>query len=292
MSTTTDATGAEGTGPGTERSRTGWLGAGRSARRAHRRAVTHQAASVLLGYPDQAFFERLPLVARAVAELPRGSVRAALQEFCDYACGTPELELCSHYVDVFDLRRRRSLHMTYYTDGDTRRRGHSLAAVKALYREAGWEVDPGELPDHLAVLLEFAARGDARRGEELLLRFRAGLDLLAVALEEYGTPYARVVDAVRRTLPPQGTADREAVDRLVRRGPPAEDVGLEPYGARTPLPMADGAAGACGCGKVPHPRAADGGAGHGGERGPGRPAESAPAPGGAEARGSGEGRGR
>ena len=259
MSTTTDATGPEGAGPAPGRARAGWLGACRSARRAHRKAVTRQAASVLLGYPDRVFFERLPLVARAVAELPRGAVRDALREFCGHACGTPELELCTHYVDVFDLRRRRSLHMTYYTDGDTRRRGRSLAEIKAVYREAGWEVLPGELPDHLAVLLEFSARGGAgERGEELLLRFRPGLDLLARALEEYGTPYARVVDAVRKTLPDQGADGRAAVDRLVSQGVPAEAVGLEPYGARSPLPMA---------GPVPAPRAGrpEGGGGPGGD---------------------------
>ncbi|MFC6433398.1 nitrate reductase molybdenum cofactor assembly chaperone [Nocardiopsis tropica] len=217
----------------------GWLGAGRSARRSHRIAVTHQAASVLLAYPDQAFFERLPLVARAVAELPRGAVRTELQEFCEHAASTPELELCRHYVDVFDLRRRRALHMTYYTDGDTRRRGHALAEIKRVYAESGWSVNAGELPDHLAVVLEFAARGDAARGGALLLRFRPGLDLLWEALRAHGTPYARVVDAVRMTLPPQRRDDREAVRRLAAEGPPAEDVGLEPYGVRVPLPVTD-----------------------------------------------------
>ncbi|MEE2049055.1 nitrate reductase molybdenum cofactor assembly chaperone [Nocardiopsis tropica] len=217
----------------------GWLGAGRSARRSHRIAVTHQAASVLLAYPDQAFFERLPLVARAVAELPRGTVRTELQEFCEHAASTPELELCRHYVDVFDLRRRRALHMTYYTDGDTRRRGHALAEIKRVYAESGWSVTAGELPDHLAVVLEFAARGDAARGGALLLRFRPGLDLLWEALRAHGTPYARVVDAVRMTLPPQRRDDREAVRRLAAEGPPAEDVGLEPYGVRVPLPVTD-----------------------------------------------------
>ncbi|WP_306368368.1 nitrate reductase molybdenum cofactor assembly chaperone [Nocardiopsis sp. CC223A] len=260
MSTTTDKT---GTGTATAPGREGadWLGADRSARRVHRRAVTHQAASVLLGYPDQAFFERLPLVARAVAELPRGTVREALQEFCDHACRTPEPELCAHYVDVFDPRRHRTLHMTYYTDGDTRRHGRPLAEIKAVYREAGREVLPGEPPDHLAVLLEFAARGPGTRGEELLLRFRPGLDLLARALAEYGTPYARVVDAVRLTLPPQRAADREAVDRPIVQGPPVKDVGPEPYGVCDPLPMAgtDSAAEGCGCGPVPRPRAEDAG---------------------------------
>jgi len=277
MSTTTDADGADGnaggaTGGGRETADggadapripaprgPGWLGAGRSARRTHRIAVTHQAASVLLGYPDQAFFERLPLVARAVAELPRGSVRTELQEFCEHASSTPELELCEHYVDVFDLRRRRSLHMTYYTDGDTRRRGHALAEVKRVYTESGWSVTEGELPDHLAVLLEFAARGDAARGGSLLLRFRPGLDLLWEALRAHGTPYARVVAAVRMTLPPQRRDDREAVRRLAAQGPPAEDVGLEPYGVRVPLPLTD----VSGQGRAVPPGTAPSGAGPG-----------------------------
>lgn len=225
----------------------GPLGGRRTTRRAHRRAVIHQATSVLLGYPEEAFFERLPLAARAVAELPRGTVRSALLEFCEHAASTPALELGRHYVDVFDLRRRRSLHMTYYTDGDTRRRGHALTEVKRLYTEAGWKLDVDELPDHLAVILEFAARGDAEVGGKLLLRFRPALDLLGKALHAYGTPYARIIDAVRTTLPQERRGDRDAVRLLAEQGPPAEDVGLEPY--RT-LPMADasdkGGAGCCG----------------------------------------------
>lgn len=217
----------------------GPLGARRATRRAYRRAVIHQAASVLLGYPEGEFFERLPLVARAAAELPRGKVRSALLEFCEHAASTPEPELCRHYVDVFDLRRRRSLHMTYYTDGDTRRRGHALTEVKRVYTEAGWKVDVEELPDHLAVILEFAARGDAEAGGKLLARFRPAIDLLGKALHAHGTPYARVIDAVRLTLPQERRGDREAVQRLAEQGPPAEDVGLEPYRVLRPLPMAE-----------------------------------------------------
>ncbi|GHC71512.1 nitrate reductase molybdenum cofactor assembly chaperone [Nocardiopsis terrae] len=243
MSTTTNGTDGEATGGRTGGA--GWLGAGRAARRAHARAVTHQAASVLLGYPDETFFERLPLVARAAAELPRGQARTDLLEFCEHASTTPETELAEHYVDVFDLRRRRALHMTYYTDGDTRRRGHALAEIQRVYAEAGWRVSARELPDHLAVMLEFAARGDAEAGWGLLVDFRAGLDLLSRSLAEYGTPYARVVDAVRHTLPAPRNADEERVRRLAAQGPPAEDVGTEPYGARprVPLPRTDTAGG-------------------------------------------------
>lgn len=226
MSTTTDDTNND------DGARAGWLGAGREARRTHTRAVTHQSASVLLGYPDEGFFERLPLVARAVAELPKGPARTELLEFCEHAASTPEFELCAHYADVFDPRCRRALHMTHYTDGDTRRRGHALAEIERAYAECGWRSHARELPDHLTVMLEFTARGDADIGLELLVDHRTGLDLLTDALREHGTPYARVVEAIRYTLP---------APRRAEVGSPGEDVGMEPHGTRprVPLPLTD-----------------------------------------------------
>ncbi|WP_017595806.1 nitrate reductase molybdenum cofactor assembly chaperone [Nocardiopsis potens] len=205
-------------------------------------AVVRRAAALLLDYPDRAFFERLPGIRAAVLELPRGGPRTALDRFCSFAASTPELELAAHYVETFDMRRRRALHMTFYTDGDTRRRGHTLARLKEVYAGCGWRPGPQELPDHLSVLLEFAARGDSEWGRALLVRFQPGLELLRAGLHEHGTPYAEVVDAVAATLPPPAAAQRAEARRLAEQGPPAEDVGLEPYGAAG----GDGAAGAAG----------------------------------------------
>ncbi|MBB6171853.1 nitrate reductase delta subunit [Nocardiopsis mwathae] len=212
-----------------------------SPRSATDRAVLRQAASVLLGYPDSTLRERLPLVRRALAELPPSGAARALDGFCAHAEAAPDLELGAHYVRTFDLRRRRTLHMTFYTDGDTRRRGHALAHVKAVYTGCGWQPDPSELPDHLAVLLEFAARCDAEWGETLLLRFRPGLELLRTALHAHETPYAAVLDAVDATLPATAEAERAAARRLARTGPPTEAVGLSGYGAPTPLDLPGGA---------------------------------------------------
>jgi nitrate reductase molybdenum cofactor assembly chaperone NarJ/NarW len=89
----------------------------------------------------------------------------------------------------------------------------------------------GELPDHLAVVLEFAATGDARRAETLLAEHRAGVELLRLALEEHGSPHADVLRAVCATLPPARVEDRAAALRLAQDGPPTEEVGLDPYGA-------------------------------------------------------------
>ncbi|WP_035697633.1 nitrate reductase molybdenum cofactor assembly chaperone, partial [Glycomyces tenuis] len=190
------------------------------------RAVARQAAAMLLCYPDEACLGRLGLVRRAVAGLPEAAGRP-LERFCEHAAAAPGLELAAHYVRTFDLKRRRALHMTYYTDGDTRRRGHALARVKEIYRGCGWLLDGAELPDHLAVVLEFAARGDRGWGERLLVSFQPGIELLRGALHECGTPYADVLDAVAATLPAPSEETRRRALRLAEAGPPTEGVGLE-----------------------------------------------------------------
>ncbi|WP_199034893.1 nitrate reductase molybdenum cofactor assembly chaperone [Glycomyces salinus] len=200
-------------------------------------ALIRQAAAVLLCYPDRDFYDRLGLVRTAIAEAPQDRAARSLNRFADHAAATGEIDLGAHFVQTFDMRRRRALHMTYYTDGDTRRRGHALARLKEIYAGCGWRLADDELPDHLSVLLEFAARGDREWGRRLLAAFQPGIELLRSALHEHGTPYADVLDAVAFTLPPPGDETRRQAMRLATGGPPSEDVGLDPYGGVIPLGM-------------------------------------------------------
>jgi nitrate reductase delta subunit len=193
-------------------------------------ATARQVASLLLGYPDDGLLERLPLLRAATAPLP-APLAGPLGRFLDHVETTPLTELQAAYVETFDLRRRCSLYLTYYAYGDTRKRGMALLQFKHLYGRAGLVLDDAELPDHLAVVLEFAATGDAVRGERLLTEHRAGLELIRLALEEQGSPWAAVLQAVSATLPQIDAADRQAVLRLAQQGPPTEEVGLDPYGA-------------------------------------------------------------
>jgi nitrate reductase delta subunit len=193
-------------------------------------ATARQVSSLLLGYPDEELVGRLPLLRAAVAPLPM-EWAGPLGRFLDHVETTPLADQQAAYVDTFDLRRRCSLYLTYYAYGDTRKRGMALLQFKHLYGRAGLVLTDGELPDHLAVVLEFTATGDAVRGERLLHEHRAGLELIRLALEERRSPYASVLQAVCATLPPVRAEDREAVLRLAREGPPTEEVGLDPYGA-------------------------------------------------------------
>lgn len=197
--------------------------------------VVHQVASWCLDYPDAALAERLPQLGAALAEQPPSDAVTRLSALVDHLAGRPLADLQRDYVDVFDLSRERALHLSYWTDGDTRRRGEVLARFKAAYRASGFVVDlRGELPDHLPTVLEFAAVADPAAGVALLQEYRASLELLRFALLDLGTPYAGGVAAVCATLPGESPPDRAAVHAQAGP-PPVETVGLEllPYGSRS-----------------------------------------------------------
>jgi nitrate reductase delta subunit len=165
----------------------------------HRHRAVHQAASLLLDYPGEGWPERRDRVAAALGALP-GPETEPLLAFCRATEAVAPLDLAARYVTTFDRTRRRTLHLTHYTDGDTRRRGASLAALKSRYRQHGWEPAGGELPDFLPAVLEFAAR-HPEPGRAILHEHRAALALLARGLVAHGSPYADVLRAVRATLP-------------------------------------------------------------------------------------------
>ena len=190
----------------------------------------------MLGYPDDEVVDRAELVRAALADAaPQRS--ADFASLWDFWATTAPATVQNHYVEIFDLSRRHTLYLSYYTDGDTRRRGESLMTIKQRYRRSGFLVDThGELPDYLPLILEYAARVDPRDGAELLQDFRRSLELLRLALVDKATPYAGVVAAVCATLPGPSPRDRQAVMAMAAAGPPTETVGLEPADPRL-LPL-------------------------------------------------------
>lgn len=197
------------------------------------RRIVWRIAALLLEYPNEQIIGMLDDL-RAVAcggleDHATPSPLASLVSFIDSIRVTPQLELAQQYVETFDLRRRSCLHLTYYAYGDTRKRGMALLRFKHAYKGAGAELDDAELPDHLAVVLEFAATTDPAVGRRLLIEHRPAIELLRLSLQDSGSPYASVLDAVCATLPPVNTADRRRIAELAAQGPPDEEVGLEPF---------------------------------------------------------------
>lgn len=200
-------------------------------------AAARLVASYLLGYPDSALVERLGELSAVTAELP-DALRTPLAAFIEYVETTPLLEVQEHFVATFDMKRKACPYLTYWTDGDTRNRGRAILHFKQAYLDAGFDVSSQEMADHLAVVLEFAAIGDEEVGNALLAEHSGPINLLRDALAGMDSPYATVLDAVVATLPALTPAIRARMAELAAGGPPAEQVGLEPYGVTSlPEPM-------------------------------------------------------
>ena len=187
----------------------------------------YKLASVLLQYPTMALLEAVGQLAEAASAAPRAS-RAPFGIFLDWLSRTSPETVARHYVEVFDLRRRCALYLTYYRYGDTRKRGMAMLSFKAAYRAAGFEPSDDELPDYLPLVLEFAALHP--RGEKFQVRaHRADLELLLRGLRDAGSPYASVIEAVCARLPALRRPDQALAQRFWDSGPPDEEVGLEPF---------------------------------------------------------------
>jgi nitrate reductase delta subunit len=195
----------------------------------HDQRVVWRIAALLLDYPTQQTRGMIDELRAAADSLP-APAGPALVSFVEHVRSRPPMELAAHYVETFDLRRRSCLHLSYYAYGDTRKRGMALLRFKHAYRAAGVTLGEHELPDHLAVVLEFAATVDPVTGRRLLVEYRPVIELLRLSLADGGSPYLAVLDAVCATLPGLGIADRRRVAELAAQGPPQEEVGLEPFG--------------------------------------------------------------
>jgi nitrate reductase delta subunit len=198
------------------------------------------ACAALLDYPTPALLDSLDGVA-ALVPAERG-----LQGLIRHLRDTPLGDLQQQYVETFDHTRRCALYLTYFSYGDTRRRGTALLRFKQAYRDAGltWDDVEGELPDHLCAVLQLGALADAGAARQLLQDHRAGLEMLRLALADWrgddgsvGSPWHAVIAAVCHTLPELRGGEADAVRRLVEQGPPAEEVGLDGYGAIDPAPV-------------------------------------------------------
>ncbi len=187
-------------------------------------ALIFQSAALVLSYPEAELLDRLELIEDALAGT---SAAERFAPVLAHLRGTSLRELQSFHVQEFDLSRKHALHLSYWTDGDTRRRGEVLTEVKGVYRDSGLLVDlAGELPDHLPIVLEFAV-ADPERGLALLQRFRASVELIRLGLAADRLPHASVMQAVCDCLPGPSPKNRAEVQAMFGEVQPVEFVGLD-----------------------------------------------------------------
>lgn len=198
-----------------------------------------QSASLLLAYPDERLTERLKLVEELMIPIPEPQAKLLGRTVAVLAAIDP-ITAAADYVETFDMRRRSTMYLTYWTSGDTRNRGGEMHAFAQAYRAAGVPPPTDEAPDHLPVVLEFAATVDPVVGRRLLVEHRMPIDVVRDALTDRESPYAHAVAAVCLTLPAATDQEMLRAQRLAQAGPPAESVGLQPFTLTVPPRRSEG----------------------------------------------------
>lgn len=189
-----------------------------------KRAIVYQSANLLLCYPTQQLIDRLPLLREVLA----GTGAAHhFESWMTRLETVPLFELQSDYVQEFDLSRRHSLHLSYWSAGDTRRRGMELLGFKDAFKASGVDLTGnGELPDYLPAILEFAACIDETAGHDLLQRHRAEIEMLRITLVDDELPQAGILTAVCTTLPGASPVTRDDAKAMLQSSENPEAVGL------------------------------------------------------------------
>ncbi|MBV9319928.1 MAG: nitrate reductase molybdenum cofactor assembly chaperone [Mycobacterium sp.] len=211
----------------------------RSTTRSLQDRLVWQSASLLLAYPDEQHAERLDTVERLLAAVD-GKAADLLARTLAALRATDPMAAAADYVETFDMRRRATMYLTYWTGGDTRNRGRQMLRFTTVYRDAGVEPPHAEAPDHLPVVLEFAATVDSEVGRRLLVEHRVPIDVLLQALTDAQSPYLHTIAAVCETLPPATDQEVRRAEWLAQTGPPAEAVGLQPFTLTVPPRRSEG----------------------------------------------------
>ncbi|MCW5657763.1 MAG: nitrate reductase molybdenum cofactor assembly chaperone [Burkholderiaceae bacterium] len=160
--------------------------------------ITLRVLARLLSYPAPELRDALPelLTALRRERALRGERVAELIAFARQLAAADPYEAEARYVDTFDRGRATSLHLFEHVHGDSRERGPALADLQQTYERAGLQLEPGELPDYLPAVLEFASMQPVRTAREFLGETAHILNAIFSALLKRESPYASVIAAV------------------------------------------------------------------------------------------------
>lgn len=152
----------------------------------------------LLDYPDEALMASLPEMIKLLQQDP-----AVSGQECEVLLGLIAWMQLHHltglqeaYVQTFDMTPEHDLHLTHHLFGDDRGRGPALIDLSEYYKSMGLELEKGEIPDYLPLILEFVSTLDEMQARVFLGDAAKVLKVLAENLEKKGSPYAQLMRIV------------------------------------------------------------------------------------------------
>ena len=160
--------------------------------------LTLRVLAHLLSYPDTSLRDHLAEMTTAL-QGERALRPDRLAELCalmQHLRGARAMDVEAHYVETFDRGRGTALHLFEHVHGDSRDRGPAMIDLLQTYEQAGLYLAPGELPDHLTVVLEYASTQPPAQARAFLRELTHILQAIFSALQRRESPYASVLAAV------------------------------------------------------------------------------------------------
>ncbi len=178
---------------------------------------TLKALSLLLSYPTRELQEAMPEIGSALASETRltSAARHEIVPLVELLTTGDIYELEEQYVTLFDRSRSLSLNLFEHVHGENRDRGGAMVSLIETYRDAGFEPDTPELPDHLPVLLEFLATRPPAEAQETLADAAHIFEALKVRLVRRQSPYGAVLTVLLQIAAVK--ADRDAVADMLQK---------------------------------------------------------------------------
>jgi nitrate reductase delta subunit len=156
--------------------------------------------SFLMQYPDEAYLQALPELETVAGRLKPGREKSGIEAFLADLKTHSALQLQERYTAAFDLNPSTTLNLTYHRWGDSEKRAATLTRLKRLYMAAGYEIDTGELPDYLPLVLEFMASVSAAQRSEPIRQCLTVLETIVYRLKKIASPYAELLTPLSVTF--------------------------------------------------------------------------------------------
>lgn len=160
--------------------------------------MIYKLLAILLEYPTQELSEHWSEIEDALSTLESDD-KAALEAFIQWAQSMPLIKLQTNYVKTFDQSPNNALYLTHHLfEEQDRERGPALVELAEYYQSEGFEIDNGELPDYLPLVLEYVSSLDTTNARLFLQQSTHASEIIAGNLEQCESPYAPLLRVIER----------------------------------------------------------------------------------------------
>jgi nitrate reductase delta subunit len=159
-----------------------------------------KVVSLLMQYPDEAYFRALPEIKSFVGKMHRGPRKTSIEEFIAHLEGVDAIDAQEQYTALFDMSPSTTLNVTYHLWGDGEKRARQLTRLQQVYAGAGLEKKSLELPDFLPLILEFLASAPEATQSGAIKTSLKGIETLVEHLKPIASHYSGLLEPLMELI--------------------------------------------------------------------------------------------